>query len=179
MTADEVKAVLGLEEHTREGGWFVQTYASGVILPAVEFARSAEPMEYSGPRRISTAIYYLLETGTFGELHRLKSDEVFHHYAGSPVEMLLLHPGGRTETFLLGKELDGGQRPQIVVPQGVWQGSRLLEAVGDENEWALLGCTVSPGFEYADYESATREEMFAGWPSEWERIMALTRHGVR
>ncbi len=179
MTANEVKTLLGLEEHPREGGWFTQTYAARTMLPAVDYLRSAEPVEYDGPRRIATAIYYLLQRGTFSELHRLKSDEVFHHYAGGPVEMLLLHPGGRIETLQLGKDLLNGQRPQVVVPRGVWQGSRLLGVAGDENEWTLLGCTVSPGFEYADYEPATREELFSGWPSERERIMALTRQGVR
>lgn len=178
MTADEVKQLLGLVEHPREGGWFRQTYAAGAMLPAVQLARTAEPVEYHGPRRLSTAIYYLLETGTFSELHRLKSDEVFHHYAGGPVEMFLLHGIGRVEHLILGKEMGAGQRPQVAVPRGVWQGARMLGTPGDENEWALLGCTVSPGFEYDDYETATRHELLSGWPAEREIIMALTRDGV-
>lgn len=179
MTADEVKRVLGLAEHPREGGWFAQTYASGTMLPAVDFARSAEPVEYSGPRRIGTAIYYLLETGTFSEFHRLKSDEVFHHYAGGPVELFLLHGIGEVTRVVLGKDLANGERPQAVVPRGTWQGSRLLQRSGDENEWALLGCTVSPGFEYDDYETATREELLSRWPQQEALVVALTRQGVR
>ncbi len=179
MTADEVKATLGLEEHPREGGWFSQTYASGTMLPAVNFARSAEPVEYSGPRRISTAIYYLLETGTFSEVHRLKSDEVFHHYAGGPVELFLFHGIGEVKRVVLGKDLAAGERPQALVPKGTWQGSRLVETSGGENGWALLGCTVSPGFEYDDYETATREEMLSTWPRHERLVMALTRQDGR
>lgn len=179
MTADEVKRLLGLAEHPREGGWFAQTYASGTMLPAVDFAQSAEPVEYSGPRRIATAIYYLLEIGTFSEVHRLKSDEVFHHYAGGPVELFQFHGIGQVTRVVLGKDMAAGERPQALVPKGTWQGSRLLETSGDENEWALLGCTVSPGFEYDDYETATREEMLSTWPGQERLVMALTRQGPR
>ncbi len=173
MTADEVKRTLGLEPHPREGGWFVQTYTSGAMLPASALAGSSDPARYDGPRRLSTAIYYLLEPSTFSEMHRLGSDEVFHHYAGGAVEMLQLMPGGDSERVLLGKDLAAGQRPQVIVPRGVWQGSRLL---GDD-EWALLGCTVSPGFEYADYETGFCNELLSGWPAATTLIRALTRSG--
>ena len=185
MTAEDVKRTLGLTEHPREGGWFVQTYAAGALLSAVTLGRTAEPVDYGGPRRLSTAIYYLLERNTFSEMHRLKSDEVFHHYAGEPVEMFLLHGIGQVERRVLGKDLAAGERPQVVVPRGVWQGSRLLAGprlqAGPATElpWALLGCTVSPGFEYADYESATRHELLSRWPDAREIIMALTREGAR
>ncbi len=175
MTAEEVKHALNLQPHPREGGWFVQTYASGAVLPASVFADSSDPARYDGPHRLSTAIYYLLEPATFSELHRLGSDEVFHHYAGGPVEMLHLHPGGGMQRVTLGKDLAAGERPQVVVPRGVWQGSRLLQTPGSQNDWALLGCTVSPGFEYADYETGTPEEMLAGWPEAATLIRALTR----
>ena len=177
MTADEIKRILGLEPHPREGGWFAQTYASGAVLPASAFAGSSDPARYPGPRRLSTAIYYLLEPATFSEMHRLGSDEVFHHYAGGPAEMLQLWPGGDIETVVLGKDLAAGQRPQIVVPRGVWQGSRLRVFEGSVNDWALLGCTVSPGFEYADYETATCSELLSGWPAATTMIKALTRGG--
>lgn len=177
MTADEVKEALGLVEHPREGGWFSQTYASGTMLPAVDFARSAEPAEYNGPRRIATAIYYLLQAGSFSEFHRLKSDEVFHHYAGGAVELFLLHGIGEVRRVVLGRDLAAGQRPQAVVPRGMWQGARLLQTHGEENEWALMGCTVSPGFEYDDYETATKEELLSRWPQQEDLVRTLTRHG--
>ncbi|MGI4831228.1 MAG: cupin domain-containing protein [Janthinobacterium lividum] len=175
MTADEIKRVLRLEPHPREGGWFVQTYASEAVLPASVFANSSAPAQYPGPRRLSTAIYYLLEPETFSEMHRLGSDEVFHHYAGGSVEMLQLFPGGRIDRVILGKDLAAGERPQIVVPRGVWQGSRLLRTEGGEDAWALLGCTVSPGFEYADYETGTSAELLSGWPEVTTLIRALTQ----
>ena len=173
MTADESKRILRLEPHPREGGWFVQTYTAGAVLPASAFAGSSDPARYPGPRRLSTAIYYLLEPDTFSEMHRLASDEVFHHYAGGPVEMLQLLPDGGSERVLIGQGLLAGERPQFVVPRGVWQGSRLC--VG--GDWALLGCTVSPGFEYADYETGTRAELLAGQAAATELIRALTRGG--
>lgn len=173
MTADEVKRKLGLEPHPREGGWFIRTYTSGAILPASVFAGTPDPARYNGPRRLATAIYYLLEPGTFSEMHRLGSDEMFHHYAGGPVEMLQLWPNRGMEHIVIGKDLAAGHRPQVLVPRGVWQGARLCPG----GEWALLGCTVSPGFDYADYESGTRGELLSGWPAATEMIKALTRRG--
>ena len=111
-------------------------------------------------RRTSTAIYYLLEPGTFSEMHVLESDEIFHHYMGGAVEMLQLLPDGTSRRVVIGKDFERGESPQVVVPRGVWQGSRLLVEEG----WALLGCTVSPGFEFADYRSASAEELCANWP---------------
>ena len=100
----------------------------------------------------------------------LKSDEIFHHYLGDAVEMLQLFEDGRSARVVIGKDLEAGERPQCVVRRGVWQGSRLVDAEG----WALLGCTVSPGFEFVDYQGATAEELVARWPGEAERIRGLT-----
>jgi predicted cupin superfamily sugar epimerase len=160
MTADEIKTLLNLKPHFIEGGYFRRTYASPgtVDLPR-------------GPRSHSTAIYYLLEPGTLSEMHMLDSDEIFHFYLGDPVEMLQLHPDGSSAVLTLGPDLSNGQQVQLVVPAGVWQGTRLI---GD-GKVALLGCTVTPGFDYADYHSASYEELAAKWPEEAERIRALTR----
>jgi hypothetical protein len=166
VTADEVKRLLGLQPHPREGGWYVRTWEAEEMLPPAAFGNA----RYDGPRRTSTAIYYLLEPDTFSEMHVLASDEVFHHYMGGAVEMLQLFADGRSARVRLGKDLAAGERPQAAVPRGVWQGSRLAEAQG----WALLGCVVSPGFEFADYGSGTRAELTARWPQEAERIAALT-----
>jgi predicted cupin superfamily sugar epimerase len=160
MTADEIKALLNLSPHPMEGGCFRQTY---LCAERVELAR--------GPRSVGTAIYYLLETGTFSEMHVLDSDEIFHFYLGDPVEMLQLYPDGGSAVFVLGPDLEAGQHVQLVVPAGVWQGTRLI---GD-GKMALLGCTVTPGFDYADYRSGTAAELIAKWPSQAEPIRALTR----
>lgn len=178
MTADDVKRILQLEPHPREGGFFRQIYQSAAMLSAAVFNTSSDPAQYNGPRRLSTAIYYLLEPGTFSEMHRLASDEVFHHYGGAPVEMLQLWPNGEIARVVLGMDLVVGQRPQVVVPRGVWQGSRVLPGSAAAETWALLGCTVSPGFDYADYETGTRAELTDRYPEAWQMIQDLTREGV-
>jgi predicted cupin superfamily sugar epimerase len=160
MTADEIKVMLKLEPHPIEGGWFRRTYTSN---GNVELPR--------GVRAQGTAIYYLLEPGTFSEMHVLDSDEIFHFYLGDPVEMLQLHPDGHSALFTLGSDLAAGQQVQLVVPAGVWQGTRLI----GNGKVALLGCTVTPGFDFADYRNANCAELVAKWPDHAERIRALTR----
>jgi predicted cupin superfamily sugar epimerase len=167
MTAEDVKKLLGLQPHPREGGWYVRTYEAAERVAADAF----EDRRYSDARRTGTAIYYLLEPETFSEMHRLRSDEVFHFYAGDAVEMLQLITEGRGERVTIGNDLERRQTPQVVVPRGVWQGSRL--ATG--GRWALLGCTVSPGFEFEDYDAGDRLELCNGWPEFSEEIVALTR----
>lgn len=169
MTAADVKRILGLVPHPCEGGWYVRTYESGERVAAEAFANR----RYAGARYTGTAIYYLLEPETFSEMHRLKSDEVFHFYGGDAVEMLQLHEGGQGEVVCIGMQLEQGERPQVVVRRGVWQGSRLAPG----GSWALLGCTVCPGFEFEDYETATREQLSAEWPEFRELIAALTHAG--
>jgi predicted cupin superfamily sugar epimerase len=161
MTADDIKALLNLTPHPVEGGFFRRTYTSPgtVALPR-------------GARAQGTAIYYLLEAGTFSELHVLESDELFHFYFGDPVEMLQLYPDGSSAVFALGSDLAAGQHVQLLVPAGVWQGTRLI---GD-GKIALMGCTVIPGFDCADYKNAKYEELAAKWPSQSDRIRALTRN---
>ena len=170
MTADEVKRLLGLAPHPREGGWFVRTYEAGEVVGAECFADGRYGGGADG-RLTGTAIYYLLEADTFSEMHRLKSDEVFHFYMGDAVEMLRLYPGGRGERVVIGTDLAAGQRPQVVVEKNIWQGSRLVRG----GSWALMGCSVSPGFEFEDYEAGVREELLAGWPGWGELVRGLTR----
>jgi uncharacterized protein len=160
VTAEEIRTLLNLEPHPAEGGFYRRTYASAstINLPR-------------GTRPTGTAIYYLLEPGTFSAMHVLASDEIFHFYLGDPVEMLQLHPDGRSALFTLGQDLAAGQQVQLVVPAGVWQGSRLVKG----GKVALFGCTVTPGFNFADYRSATYAELAAKWPDQAERIKALTR----
>lgn len=160
MTAEEIKTLLRLRAHPLEGGFFRRTYTSGL---SVEVER--------GRRAASTTIYYLLESGTFSEMHKLPSDEIFHFYLGDPVEMLQLWPGGRTKRVVLGPDLAMGQHVQLIVPAEVWQGTQLM---GD-GQVALLGCSVYPGFDFKDYTRGQYAELSAQWPVEAERIRALTR----
>ena len=159
MTADEIKTLLNLAPHP-EGGFYRQTYVSE---ERVGLAR--------GARALGTAIYYLLEPGTFSEMHVIASDEVFHFYLGDPVEMLQLWPDGRSALLTIGPDLQTGQQPQLTVPAGVWQGTRLVEG----GKVALLGCTVAPGFDFADYRGGSYAELVEKWPAEAERIRELTR----
>jgi predicted cupin superfamily sugar epimerase len=164
MTANEIKALLKLEPHPVEGGHFRRTYTSNL---SVEVRRDAELVT----RAMGTAIYYLLEPGTFSEMHVLSSDELFHFYLGDPVEMLQLWPDGSSALITLGQDLAAGQCVQLLVPAGVWQGTCL---VGD-GQVALLGCSVVPGFDFSDYTSGSYVELAARWPEESDRIRQLTR----
>ena len=145
----------------------MRTYEASEFIDAGAFG----DRRYAGPRRTGTAIFYLLEPDTFSEMHRLKSDEVFHFYAGDAVEMLQLFSDGSGMRVVIGNDLVAGQRPQVVVERGVWQGSRLVEG----GRWALLGCTVSPGFELEDYDAGERAELCLRWPEFVVEITALTR----
>jgi uncharacterized protein len=161
MTADEVKALLNLQPHPIEGGHFRRTYTSAAT---VDLPR--------GPRPAGTAIYYLLEPGTFSEMHVLSSDELFHFYLGDPVEMLQLYADGSSAIFALGQDLMDDQHVQLVVPAGVWQGTRLI----GNGKIALLGCTVTPGFDFADYCGGSYAELAEKWPERAAQIKALTRN---
>jgi predicted cupin superfamily sugar epimerase len=165
MNAEQIIHLLGLQPHPEEGGFFAETYKCEEGIP-----RKALPERYRARRSFGTAIYYLLTADTLSELHRLESDEVFHFYLGDPVTMLQLHPDGDSEVVTLGQDIAAGQKVQVVVPRGTWQGALLNEG----GEYALLGCTVAPGFEYADYETASRFDLLKEYPEHEELILRLT-----
>src|SRR5207249_1267679 len=164
VTAEELIALLHLHPHPKEGGYFRETYRSADRIAAAHL-----PARYRGDRCASTAIYYLLTPGSFSAMTRLASDEVFDFYIGGPVRMLQLKHGSGRE-IVLGPDVAAGQQLQVVVPRGVWQGS-LLEPGGD---FALLGCTVAPGFEYADYEHGQRDVLVRQFPQHADLIRRLT-----
>jgi len=159
MTAEDVIEQLKLQPHPIEGGYFRETYRS-----------STTHQRHGSVRSVSTAIYYLLTPKTVSAMHRLPGDEIFHFYFGDPVQMLQLWPDGSTKTLTLGIDLKAGNVPQLVVPGGVWQGSVLA----DGGSFALLGCTMAPGFDYVDYEAGERAELIAKYPSANDMIERLT-----
>ena len=166
LTADQIIALLNLTPHPKEGGYFIETYRSSETIP-----EKTLPSRYKGIRSFATAIYYLLTPETFSAMHRLQSDEIFHFYLGDPVEMLQLWPDGSGRLVILGSDILRGMQPQVVVPRGVWQGAKLFK----NGKFALLGTTVSPGFEFADYEYGQRDELIQSYPQFREWIIALTK----
>jgi uncharacterized protein len=165
VTAQHVIERLELVPLTIEGGYFRETYRSALSLPA-----GVLPNEYGGNRNASTAIYYLLTPETFSAIHCVKSDEIFHFYAGDAVEMLQLWPNGSGRVVFISNDLDAGYEPQLIVPAGVWQGCRLAHG----GHWALMGCTVAPGFDYADFALGNRSQLIASYPAFNELIVSLT-----
>lgn len=165
MTVEQLMTLLGLRPLAAEGGYYAETYRAAETIPA-----QALPGRYGGSRSHGTAIYYFLTPDTCSRLHRLLSDEVWHFYLGDAVEMLLLGPAGAGRVVGLGSDLAAGQRPQVVVPRGTWMGAHL--AAG--GRFALLGTTMAPGFDPADFEAGKREKLLAAYPAFRERILALT-----
>jgi uncharacterized protein len=157
LSPEEVIAVLGLEPHPLEGGFFRETYRTQQKVRGQE-------------RPLATAIYYLLTPDTCSALHRLPGDEMFHFYLGDPVRQLLLRPDGTCEVVTLGPDLLAGQRPQVLVPGGIWQGACLAEG----GRLALLGTTMSPGFAYPDYATGDRAELMRQYPAFAAMIERLT-----
>jgi predicted cupin superfamily sugar epimerase len=159
---DEARAIvvaLGLAEHP-EGGFYRETYRAAATTPARQ-----------GERAASTAIVYLLPRGSISALHRVRSDEVWHHYAGDPLELHVLDEANSTRTVhRLGGDVLAGERPQVVVPAGLWQAA---VAVGPR--FALCGCTVAPGFDFADFEMPHRDELVGRMPALAAVVRALTR----
>ena len=133
MTAAAIIEMLGMQRHP-EGGWYVQTFRDATAF---------------NPRGHSTAIYFLLEAGDVSAWHRVKdAAEVWHFYAGAPLEITMHEEGGEVTRHRLGPDLAAGERPQQIVPAGVWQTAKSLGA------WTLVGCTVAPGFEFSQFELA-------------------------
>ena len=141
---------LHLEPHP-EGGFYRQTYRASLTLP-----NSALP-GYTGDRAASTAIYFLLAGDQFSAFHRLRSDELWHFYAGSSLVVHVIEPGGNYRQLLLGSNYAADEQFQAVVPAGCWFGSSLRQP----DTFALVGCTVAPAFDFADFEMAKRDELAA------------------
>jgi predicted cupin superfamily sugar epimerase len=156
---------LGLSPHP-EGGYYSATYKSDLTIAA-----SALPPSFHGSRSASTAIYFLLSGGDFSAFHRLASDELWHFYAGNSLVVYVIEPEGKLTRLQLGNRPEAGEVFQAVVKAGSWFGSRLKDGDG----FALVGCTVAPGFEFADFELAKHAELTAAYPQHAKLIKELTR----
>ena len=152
--------LLDLQPHP-EGGYYRESFRAPLVLSG---------LPHGAPRSASTAIYFLLPADTFSAFHRVRSDEIWHHYDGDPLALHIIDKAGAYERILLGHNLSAGERPQAVVPADSWQAAELL----GEN-FSLCGCTVAPGFDFADFELAGRNELAAQFPEHSALITRLTR----
>ncbi len=156
---------LRLAEHP-EGGYYRETYAAELRV-----GKEALPSGFHGPRAASTAIYFLLDGENFSGFHRIQSDELWHFYAGTSLVIHVIAESGEYSKILLGNDLEEGQTPQAVVTAGCWFASR----VQNRHSYALVGCTVAPGFHFEDFELAERSNLIELYPQHEEMIKQLTR----
>lgn len=164
LSAGEWIDRLGLQAHP-EGGFYRESYRSPLSFPG-------EPSDgFPNGRSHSTAIYFLLEKGDFSAFHRIRSDELWHFYSGSGVDIHVIDPGGNYDCLKLGLDVEAGQQPQAVVPAGCWFASEVVEG----GAYALVGCTVAPGFDFADFEMAGRDTLASQFPEHRQLIERLTR----
>ncbi len=166
MTADEVKQLLQLEPLRMEGGFFRETYRS-----RWKVSEEYLPEGMRGSRSIGTAIYFMITPQSYSRLHRVPGTEIFHFYAGDPVIMLQLQADGSHRTLTLGNRLAEGEQPQIAVRGHTWMGCKLAPG----GQWALMGTTMSPGFDYADYEPGVRDQLITQYPTASDLIRDYTR----
>jgi len=149
-----------------EGGYYCETYRSQLSI-----AKEDLPPEFTGSRLVSTAIYFLLEGENFSAFHRLRSDEIWHFYAGGTIAVHVIDPDGSYSKIQLGSDPQAGEVFQAVVKAGSWFASQ----VRDPKSFALAGCTVAPGFDFADFELGSRSELVKLYPQHRKLIEQFTR----
>jgi predicted cupin superfamily sugar epimerase len=164
---EELIKSLKLKPHP-EGGFFAENYRSREVI------KGGGDDEFPSGRNYCTGIYYLLGSEDISCFHRIRSDEVWHHYEGSSITIHVIHEDGLYEALYLGKELSEQQQPQCVVPAGAWFGV----TVDEPGTYVLCGCTVSPGFDFEDFEMADRYRMLQAFPEHEVIIRELTRGEV-
>lgn len=165
MDAQTLAEFYRLQPHP-EGGYYKETYRSALALPA-----GCLPTGFSGARQVSTAIYFLLEQGNFSAFHRIKSDEVWHFYAGQTLQVYVIHPEGWLEIIKLGDNITNGEQFQAVVPAGCWFAS----VPAPTTAYSFVGCTVAPGFDFNDFELAYADMLVKEFPQHEMLIRQLCR----
>ena len=167
-TAAELIERLGLVRHP-EGGWYRETYRSAGAIPGALLPERCE-----GERSICSAIYFLLERGDISVLHRIKSDELWHFYAGASLTVHVITPRGAYYPLRLGCDIAAGEQFQAVVPAGCWFGAEIPA----NGAYSLVGCTVAPGFDFADFEIGDREQLLQRFPTHAAIIRRLTHESI-
>jgi predicted cupin superfamily sugar epimerase len=155
---------LALQSHI-EGGFFSEVYRAEEKISADDL-----PIRFENSRCFSTSIYFLLKKGYHSKFHILKSDELWHFYDGAAITIFLISPEGNVSELKLGKNLESGEKFQIVIPHGYWIGAK----VTGEGDFTLIGCTVSPGFEFQDFILGDKEKLLMQFPKLENIICELT-----
>ncbi len=165
---DDIKNIveeLDLKPHP-EGGFYKETYRSSGVI-----SKNSLPIKFSGDRNYYTAIYFLLTSDNFSAFHRIKQDEIWHYYQGDPLYVHIIDKDGRYVQQEIGLDFKNGAVPQFMVPAGCWFAS----SVKNKNSYSLVGCTVSPGFDFNDFELAQRDKLSETFPEHSIIIKKLTR----
>ncbi|MEM0940166.1 MAG: cupin domain-containing protein [Bacteroidota bacterium] len=156
---------LALSPHP-EGGFYKETYRSKETIN-----ENCLPRAYTGSRDFATSIYFLLTSDSFSAFHKINQDEIWHFYEGSPIELHIISLEGKHKKQIIGPNISKGEVYQLVVPQNHWFASKVMEP----ESYALVGCTVAPGFDFADFTLAERSELTAQFPHHEKIITAFTR----
>lgn len=163
-TVDQLVTQFQLEPHP-EGGFFRETYRASEKIP-----HGSLPKRFKGDRSHSTAIYFLIPKDKFSSLHRIQADEAWHFYLGGPMTVVQISPDGKVEKIVLGQDILKGQKVQHVVPAGYWFGAY----PNPGTDYSLVGCTVAPGFDFADFEMGNRADLLKQFPQAKDVITQLT-----
>lgn len=164
-TATTIIEKLGLLPHP-EGGFFKETYRSDE-----EISQNALPQYFSGARNHSSCIYFLLRSADFSAFHKINQDEIWHFYEGSTIRLVMISPEGKVTEVTIGRDIVNGEVPQFVVPKHHWFAAKVITT----NSFALVGCTVAPGFDFADFVLPTREALIQLFPQHKLLITQFTR----
>lgn len=167
-TVDQLVKQFQLVPHP-EGGYYRETYRSSEKIP-----QETLPKCFNGDRNYSTAIYFLIPKGKFSSLHRIQADEAWHFYLGGPITIVQISPEGKVEEVVMGQDVVNGQKVQHVVPAGYWFGAYLNPG----SEYSFVGCTVAPGFDFADFEIGNRAALLKLFPHAKALIEQLTYNKI-
>ncbi len=162
---EEIISHLNLKPHP-EGGYFRETYRSDNYINEDSLTSN-----YEGKRNYSTCIYFLLTSNIFSAFHRIQQDEIWHFYSGSPIRLHTISETGIHSEFIIGNDFAKEQVPQLVVTGGFWFGAEVI----NPNDYSLVGCTVAPGFDFADFELPTRQKLISLFPENEKIITRLTK----
>jgi hypothetical protein len=161
MKAEDIIKALGLVPLEGEGGYYRETYKSPNSMN-----EGCLPSTYLAPHSLSTCIYYLITPQSFSSMHRLPTDEIWHFYMGDSAEQMQILPDGEIKIIRIGQRILKGEVPQLLVPACSWQGTRLVAG----GSFALFGTTMSPGFEFSDYQAANKESLLRQYPEHKKKI---------